>query len=207
MKKILNAIVLLFLTTTLFAQPEVKLIESIIGELKKQTLQVSFSILYTNPQNKNNDIQYGTCIIKGDKFHLSMSGIDTYYDGKTQWVYMASDNEVTITTPNKDEIKEISPIAMLEYYSHTHRISRDTEHRTNDNTYINLFPTDVQSEHFKIAMTIDKSNNPQQFIIYQKNGDKITFNWDTIKTINTQPNSTFTFDSKGFPNVYINDMR
>ncbi len=207
--RILMLAIATLLSVTLSANedPIDKKINTIIAELKEQPLDISFTFMYSNAAKSENDVQYGKCLIKGERFHLSMSGIDTYFDGKTQWVYMAADNEVTITEPLLDEIKDLSPIAMIEFYAATHRIVKDTEHRSNDNLYVNLFPNDLEAEHFKISMIVGKDNLPRKITIHQKNGDNIEFNWDTINKVAEVDNKAFTFNPKEFRNVYINDMR
>ena len=47
---------------------------------------------------------------------------------------------------------------------------------------------------------------PKQLIVWQRNGDKIIFNWEKIEP-RVFDKSTFVFNKAEYPNVYENDMR
>jgi len=53
---------------------------------------------------------------KHNKFKLEMPDMETWFDGKTQWVWIKSTNEVNVSTPSSAEIAAISPLALLNIY-------------------------------------------------------------------------------------------
>ena len=114
---------------------------------------------------------------------------------------MSEHNEVSITEPTKDELKEISPLAMIEHYIAKDRISEG------DNGDINFYPTmPKDSEYFRITLRINKSNLPSRLTIYQNNGDRITLVWDSLNKTKVD-DTFFYFNTAKYPNVEINDLR
>lgn len=58
----------------------------------------------------------GTLILQGSRFKLSTPETVTWFDGKTQWSYVSQTNEVTVTNPEAEELKSVSPSAWLSLY-------------------------------------------------------------------------------------------
>ena len=58
----------------------------------------------------------GTLRLKGDKFLLETDGITTWFDGRTQWSYLASTDEVNISEPTPEELRDINPYTLLYIY-------------------------------------------------------------------------------------------
>ena len=57
--------------------------------------------------------QQGELWLKGDRFYLNCGGVESWFDGKTQWSYVASNEEVTVSTPTPEELQSINPFALL----------------------------------------------------------------------------------------------
>jgi len=47
---------------------------------------------------------------------MEMDEMQAWFDGKTQWAYMAQNNEVSITEPTEKELAETNPMAILSGY-------------------------------------------------------------------------------------------
>src|SRR5215203_7331537 len=58
--------------------------------------QASFSYQVENAQGKVLSTKKGTVMMKGSKYHVTMSGLEIFSDGKTSWSYDKSANEVTV---------------------------------------------------------------------------------------------------------------
>ena len=52
----------------------------------------------------------GFLLLKGEKFYLNNGSIQSWYDGKTQWSYLADTEEVNISHPTQEELQGINPI-------------------------------------------------------------------------------------------------
>ncbi|MDE7396441.1 MAG: hypothetical protein K2M98_01800 [Muribaculum sp.] len=73
---------------------------------KSLTLRYNMSI-------DNSDATYGIMCIRGEKFKINSAPIAVWYDGNTQWTYMADTKEVSVTEPTPEEIADINPFAII----------------------------------------------------------------------------------------------
>lgn len=203
MKKILF-ILFAVLPFMLFAQNDKEAerrVKAVVSELKLSAYEGRFTFLYYNAQSETTDKQSGDLTIKGNKFRMTLGANETKFDGRTQWVFVSEYNEVSITEPTKEELREINPLAMIEYYVAKDKISQG------DNGVINFYPIEPKgSEYFRIELRLNQLNLPTRLVIHQKNGDKITLVWDSLNKTKIS-DSYFVFDVDKYPNVEVNDLR
>ena len=192
------------LPLVLFAQNDreaERRVKAVVSELKQSVYEGRFTLLYYNAQSETTDKQSGDLTIKGNKFRMTLGANETKFDGKTQWVFVSEFNEVSITEPTTDELKEINPLVMIEHYVEKDRISEG------EDGAINFYPTDPKSsEYFRIELRLNKLNLPTRLVIHQKNGDKITLVWDSLNKTKVD-DEYFAFDVAKYPNVEVNDLR
>ena len=202
MKKILFVFLIAFLPLYVFAQSSAeRRVKEAVTELKRSAYEGQFTLLYYSSANDVTDKQSGEITLKGNKFHILLGGNETKFDGKTQWMFVSEFNEVSITEPTTDELKEINPLVMIEYYVAKDRISEGEDGE------INFYPTEPKSsEYFRIELRLNKSNLPTRLVIHQKNGDKITLVWDSLNKAKVD-DAYFYFDVAKYPNVEVNDLR
>ena len=202
MKKILFILLVAFLPLYIFAQNNAeRRVKAALSELKHSAYEGKFSLMYYNEMSDITDKQSGEITLMGNKFCIVLGGNETKFDGKTQWVFVSEYNEVSITEPTVDELKEISPLAMIEHYVAKDKISEGKDGE------INFYPTQPkESEYFRIELRLNKSNLPTRLVIHQKNGDKITLVWDSLNKTKVS-SDYFVFDVRKYPNVEVNDLR
>lgn len=203
MKKIIF-ILFAILPLIMFAQNDKEAerrVKTVVSELKQSVYEGRFTLLYYNAQAETTDKQLGDLTIKGDKFRMTLGANETKFDGRTQWVFVSEYNEVSITEPTKEELQEINPLAMIEYYVSKDKISQS------DDGAINFYPTNPkESEYFRIELRLNKTNLPSRLVIHQKNGDKITLIFDNLNKTKVS-DDCFVFDVVKYPNVEVNDLR
>jgi hypothetical protein len=203
MKKIIF-ILFAILPLIMFAQNDKEAerrVKTVVSELKQSVYEGRFTLLYYNAQAETTDKQLGDLTIKGDKFRMTLGANETKFDGRTQWVFVSEYNEVSITEPTKEELREINPLAMIEYYVSKDKISQS------DDGAINFYPTNPkESEYFRIELRLNKTNLPSRLVIHQKNGDKITLIFDSLNKTKVS-DDCFVFDVVKYPNVEVNDLR
>lgn len=203
MKKIIFMF-LVVLPLVIFAQNDKEAerkVKMVVSELKQSAYEGRFTLLYYNAHAETTDKQLGDLTIKGNKFRMNLGKNETKFDGNTQWVFMSEYNEVSITEPTKEELQEINPLAMIEYYVSKDKISQS------DDGAINFYPTNPkESEYFRIELRLNKTNLPSRLVIHQKNGDKITLIFDTLNKTKVN-DDCFVFDVVKYPNVEVNDLR
>ncbi len=202
MKKILFVFLIAFLPLFVYAQNSAeRRVKAAVTELKRSAYEGQFTLLYYSSANDATDKQSGEITLKGNKFRIILGGNETKFDGKTQWMFVSEYNEVSITEPTLDELKEVSPLAMIEHYVAKDRISEG------EDGVINFYPTEPKSsEYFRIELRLDKMNLPTRLVIHQKNGDKITLIWDSLNKAKVD-DDYFVFEVAKYPNVEVNDLR
>lgn len=212
MKKLIIAFLLITIFLPLQAQNDLeaeRIVKSSLRLLKHNAYSGNFSMIYYNATNESSDEQRGVCMIDGEKYTYTIGDFQTIYDGQTQWVYVAIDNEVTIVEPTVEELRNSNPMTMIDYYLDTRRIKLD-DRQLDNATVINFFADkeEVKSlDIFKAVLVVDDATKlPTSIKMYERSGNIITFVWDKMQKISPADNA-FTFDKSKYPNVYVNDMR
>jgi outer membrane lipoprotein-sorting protein len=210
MKKIF-AIILIVYAAALSAQTSdnaaKNTVNKAVAKLQNGALQSEIKITVST-QNGQKSVQKGVLKLAGNKFYLKTDDFKIFFDGKTQWVYMEQLNEVTLSEPNKEELELVSPIFIIKNFDKKHRVLFDSNTPNDNFWHINLFPIDKKNcDYFKIILTINKkSSEVKQIEIWQKNGEKLAVTFDSYTALSPE-NKTFTFSTKDYPKVIINDMR
>lgn len=143
--------------------------------------KIDFSCIVENTQSGKKQNLKGYLLLKGEKFKLSVAGVDTYFDGKTEYVYMPESAEVTVSEPGKEEVKKINPILIITSYKSGYKMLYIGETTDNGNTVeiAELYPEDRKSPYARISISVDKSSmKPHAIKLQGKNGVNTTISVD-----------------------------
>ena len=143
--------------------------------------KIDFSCIVENTQSGKKQNLKGYLLLKGEKFKLSVAGVDTYFDGKTEYVYMPESAEVTVSEPGKKEIKKINPILIITSYKSGYKMLYIGETTDNGNAVeiAELYPEDRKSPYARISISVDKSSmKPHAIKLQGKNGVNTTISVD-----------------------------
>lgn len=146
----------------------------------------------------------GTIHIKGNKFHArTNNGVIVWFNGKTQWSYMKSTQEVNISTPTQAQQMSMNPYTFINIYKTGYNA---TLKKSGNNYVVRLVAANKRRTVQEMYITINKKTYvPSEVKMRQGN------NWMTITVsgfqAKNQPNSTFVFNSKDFPQAEIIDLR
>ena len=150
----------------------------------------------------------GFLLLKGEMFYLNNGNIESWYDGQTQWSYVADTEEVNISHPTPEELQGINPYHILMNYqkdfdytyqgSHTrngvkgHEIVLTPKH-SNNRELIRIF---ISQDHRPLAMKMEQ------------NGQAISeINVTNYQTDLKLTKERFSFDRNLYPNAEIIDLR
>ena len=152
--------------------------------------------------------QQGTLLLQDDRFYLNYGGMESWFDGKTQWSYMQQNNEVTVSSPTPEELDGINPYSIINSYKTRFRYGYKGEEIINGSKTYHLALAPKQKGDIKvISLWLTKSFSPVRIIIKDHSGNAQTFNIRNYKAQQNLPASTFRYDTKKYPKAEVIDMR
>ncbi len=180
-----------------------------VGSLK--SLKANFTLSLTGGKGgKVNDTKKGSLSLKGQKYHVLLSGQEIICDTKTVWTYNKESKEVNVSTYNPDE-QTISPAKLFsnfydKEYRYTYKGERKEQGKTCD--VIELQPLDAKKKFTKIELLVDKAST---IIvggnIWEKNGNNYKYFVSNFTPDSNIPDSYFTWVAKEHPGVEVVDLR
>lgn len=183
-------------------------VRTVVSNLSKNAYSSRFNLEYFNAADSSTVSKIGNVDLKGRLFHIEIEDTEIKFDGKTQWNYVASDNEVTITQPSESDLRESNPMSMIEATLKSNRIVFNEKKQINGYYVVLCYPNSPKSvEYFKITLYINvKTLLPKKIVINQRNSDKISMSFLDLRTTKYVP-KLFIFNKAEYPNVNINDLR
>jgi hypothetical protein len=83
-------------------------LSSFLTGLETKTLKTDFTLAISENVSQPLNIT-GTITVHGEQFLLSALDYDAAYDGKTFYLWQPDTEELTLSTPTKEELLEINP--------------------------------------------------------------------------------------------------
>lgn len=183
-----------------------QLITNLLNEAKNGAVKTSFKL--TASDKTNSQVSDGTFTIKGNKFVLEMDEMKVYFDGKTQWAYVPTQNEVSITEPTEKELTETNPMAILASFKNKSNIRFASKSLVNGNYNITLLPKNKQQDIVKIEVVLNKTTNHLVSIkVFNKNGSTYLLGLTNYTTGLKFADANFVFNTLRYKSVGINDLR
>lgn len=150
----------------------------------------------------------GTLVMKGEKFYLHSGNIQSWYDGKTQWSYVAETEEVNISNPTQEDLQYVNPYFILINYqdNFNYKYNGYKPIKGKHIHEIVLTPKDNENSD-KIVLWVSSSNQPIYIKVEQ---NKKTISEVNVKSLQKQQNineQVFRFNKNLYPNAEIIDLR
>lgn len=183
-----------------------QLLTNLLNEAKNGAVKTAFTLTLSDKRgSQTND---GTFTIKGNKFVLEMDEMKVYFNGKTQWAYAPSQNEVSITEPTEQELSETNPMAILSTFKNKSTIRFAPKSLVNGNYNIVMTPKTAQKDIVKIEVVLNKSTNHLVSIkVFNKTGSNYLLSLSGYTTGLKFADSNFAFNTSKHKSVEINDLR
>lgn len=217
MKKLFFILLSVFVPMIAFSQysesvdPKAKsLLDKAVAVMEnKKGMEVQFKIDVLNTRSNKSESFNGDVLLKGEKFKLSLQGVNTYFDGKVQSVHMVKEKEVTISAPEKEDLKDVNPLLLMKSYKTDFKMRY-----MGASTYegklceeVELYPNDLNSDYSIIRLMFEKKSMMLQSITLRGKGG-IHTHFEVVKATPKDLNDAeFTFDTKKFPDVEVVDLR
>lgn len=214
-KMILVSLFILAATVAVQAQTDAKA-KAILAAVSKKyrtydVVKSDFTFTLNNQQANLKESQEGTLYVKAksNKYKVQMTDQELYSDGKSQWTYLKEDKEVQVTDvdPNGDAL---NPAKIFTLYENGFKYLYTGERKSGAKVYqtIDLTPLDAKKSYYKIRLTIDKvAKQITNVLIFDKNGNRYTYNVKSFVPNAKVPETTFAFDPKKYPGVEVVDLR
>ena len=170
----------------------------------------SFTLDTKDTKAKSTYSYDGKAYMKGNKFKIEIPDAITWFDEKTQWVYVKDTDEVNISNPTGEELQAISPSVLFNIYKKGFKITHKGERKVNGKSVheIELVPEKKGSEFTKITVQIDKSSHVfYKIVLIDRVGIENTLTIKNYQTGMNIPDTTFQFSKKDFPKAEVVDLR
>lgn len=208
----LMALLVLSLTTLpVFAQKDAsarKLLDATSSKLSSlKSAKADFQITsFIGTQEQGNAT--GTMYIEGKKYKMVTPDLITWFDGKTQWAYMPSTEEVNISTPTKKEQAATNPYSFIGIYKKGYNYTvSNTTYNGKSAREVRLTAESSSADIQEARIVITPDNLPSSIRIRQGKN-----NWTRIRISSLKGNQkfskdTFTFPAGEYANAEIIDLR
>jgi outer membrane lipoprotein carrier protein len=172
--------------------------------------QASFTYTVENAQGKVLSTQKGTVTMKGNKYRISIPGMDIFSDGRTNWNYDKNANEVTIKEVDAAS-GELTPQKLFtSFYDRDFLYKLNGEKKAGGKTVqeIELTPANKNRPFHKVYLLVDKATKTLYSArILEKNGNRYTYTINSFKPVVTVSDAQFVFNKAKYPGVEVVDLR
>ena len=201
MKRTYLLVLILFLSVSLSAQKDKQARE--ILDKTTNALQQAGGIRATFGGTSN-----GTLLLKGNQFYLNSGGIQSWFDGKTQWSYLESSEEVNVSNPTPEELQTINPYALLSIYKNGYNYKyAGTKSRNGKQGFEVILTPENKQDITSITLFVSQTYQPLYIKVEQNNKSANEIIVTSYQTNQPLDNATFKFDKKKFPNAEVIDLR
>ena len=156
-------------------------------------------------------VEHGTIQLKGEKFVLKTTDIVTWFDGRTQWSYVAKNDEVNVSNPTQEELQQINPYTFLYMYQKgfSYKLGTVKTYQGKAVWEVILTANDKAQDLERITLYVTKERYEPLYILLQQRAHP-TRNAITVTGYQTgqkYADTLFTFDRKQYPSAEIIDLR
>ena len=198
MKKILF-LIFAFVTQLTFAGDATSVLDKAAARFKAAgDVKIGFQA------STENGSTMGYIDIAGNKFHCDMAGTIVWFDGKTMWHYVKSNEEVNITAPTAAQAAKLNPYSFISLYKKGYNCKMG---KSTSAYYEVILKGKNGSAYQTIVVHLEKSSYKP---LYVRTETKKVVTEITVNSYLTQQKfsaDTFTFSKKDFPKAEVVDLR
>lgn len=211
-QKIVALALVILGSTTSIAQEARTLLNEVSSKVRSyDNISIDFKYNLNNAKEGVNQDTRGDVTLKGDKYLLNMLGTTRIFDGEKIFTIVPEDEEVTISTFNARDDKDVTPSKMLTFYEKGYNAAMDIVQNVNGRKvqFVKLTPIDNNAEIKNILLGIDKqTKHIYKLIQTDSKGTKYTLTVQRFKTNQTLSKNMFTFDEAKYTEdgYYINKL-
>jgi outer membrane lipoprotein carrier protein len=172
--------------------------------------QASFTYQVENGQGKVLSSKKGVVNMKGNKYKVTMGGMEIFSDGRTSWNYDKSANEVTVSGVDNSGSAMTPQKLFTNFYDRDFLYKLNGEKKAAGKTVqeIELTPSDKTKPFHKVYVLVDKASNTiysARFL--EKSGNRYSYTINKLAPNAAVTDAAFMFDKKKYPGVEVVDLR
>ena len=200
MKRLFTIWMLVLLPFCISAQTDAKaaeVLDKVLEDFSKSGIRAEFGGSET-----------GLLLLKGDKFYLNSGNIQSWYDGKTQWSYVADTEEVNISHPTQEELQGMNPyLILMRYQADFNYTYKGNQMRNGVKGHEIILTPKHSGQQEIIRIFVSKTYHPLAMKI-ERNGQTLSeINVTSYKTSQQLEDGMFRFNKSLYPNADIIDLR
>ena len=210
--KILLSFLIIFISSTCYGQQATLLLKEVSAKVRSyDNIQINFKYNLNNQKEGVNQQTFGDLTLFNDKYVINMLDITRMFDGSSIYTIVPEDQEVTISSYNPEDEKDITPSQMLTFYEkgYDSKMGIVENIKGRKIQFVKLTPIDSNAEIKKIHLGIDKkTKHIYKLIQIDSKGTKYTLTVQSFKTNLPLTKDLFTFDEQKYTNdgYYINRL-
>ena len=211
-QKVMILVVVFFTTAAVQAQDATALLNDVSSKVRSyDNIAIDFKYNLNNKKEGVNQDTRGDVSLSGENYVLNMLGTTRIFDGTKIYTVVPEDEEVTISTYNSKDDKDITPSKMLTFYESGYNSKMDIIQNVNGRKiqYVKLSPIDTNAEIKNILLGIDQQTKHIYKVIQtDSKGTMYTITVQSFKTNQPISKTLFTFDEAKYANdgYYINKL-
>lgn len=213
MKTCIFSILIALLTLPVFAQQQaqakVVLDKTTAAFQKAGGVKADFSVKVFTKSRLAGESE-GVIQLKGEKFMLKTAEGTTWFDGKTQWSYLAGSDEVNVSNPTGAELQSLNPYALLQIYQRGfgYKLGNTKTFHGKQVYEVILTATVKEQDLARIVLYVTKdSYQPLYILAEQRDRNRSEITIADYQTGQRYADSVFVFDKKQYPQAEIIDLR
>lgn len=180
-----------------FAQSDV--LQTFFSNIEKQTLDSDFTFTITEQGGQPTNIA-GKIAMRGERFTASLMNTEVAFDGKTLYTYSEDNDELTLSTPTMEELRESNPLLFAKALTETYK---PTVTQQGGNWLVSIKPDAQQTGVREFTLILRKSD----LIPLSATMRETNFNTTTLTLRNQHLSTTLPDFTINKPDAFINDLR
>lgn len=172
--------------------------------------QATFTYQVENAQGKVLSAKKGAVNMKGNKYKVTMSGMEIFSDGRTSWNFDKGANEVTVSGVDGGGSAMTPQKLFTNFYDKDFLYKLNGEKKIAGKSVqeIELTPTDKSKPFHKVYVLVDKASKTiynARFL--EKTGNRYSYTINSLNPNAAVNDAAFVFDQKKYPGVEVVDLR
>lgn len=191
------------------AEPVLDKVSATLSSDRAYNIEFRYEIESAAEQYKVED--FGSIIIKGQKYKLKTDDGEVFYNGKRMWTYSHVNEEVYVSTPDTGNLDQMftAPFILLNNYKQyfKYRLREDVRSGNRILYEVDLYPLSLETSFSIIKVRVDKtSGRLHSFIVQQKNGISVRILITEIITNINISDSAFNWNKEQYPDVLMIEL-